>query len=116
MGTPHKHAEVIKAWADGADIQVKLSPGHRWDSAGTPTWKEDYEYRVKPANVERYCPIIVMPAGSVVIGCGKTEQVYAISHAHDDRRTGDVLAGVLHVTINPDTLELVSAEIIKEPS
>ena len=32
MGQPHKHAEVIKAWADGAEIQVNLLGS--WEDIG----------------------------------------------------------------------------------
>ena len=55
MNKPHKHAEIIKAWADGHDIQT------RWRSTKTGEWTEwrdeewndveffyDYEYRIKP--------------------------------------------------------------------
>lgn len=48
--TPHKHAEVIKAWADGAEIQWK-SPGDLWVSLpenSSPAWSTNFEYRVKP--------------------------------------------------------------------
>lgn len=50
----HKHAELIKAWADGAEIQS------RWDTTNdtgwsdwcdeneSPEWFIDWEYRIKP--------------------------------------------------------------------
>lgn len=44
---PHKHAEIIKAWADGADIQSKILGGN-WSDCSTPRWYEETEYRVKP--------------------------------------------------------------------
>ena len=44
---PHKHAEVIKAWADGAEIQIK--DFGRWFRVDDPTWNENREYRIKPA-------------------------------------------------------------------
>jgi len=47
MKTPHKHAELIKAWADGAEIEVKDSNGI-WDKVHTPTWGIPSEYRIKP--------------------------------------------------------------------
>lgn len=46
MNTPHKHAELIKAWADGALIQGKYN-GVWVDCTRTPVWNLD-EYRVKP--------------------------------------------------------------------
>ena len=42
----HKHAELIKQWADGAEIECKHSNGS-WFWC-TPDWDEDCEYRIKP--------------------------------------------------------------------
>lgn len=47
-GTPHKHAELIKKWADGYQIQF-LSCALTWEDCETPTWNLDRAYRVKPA-------------------------------------------------------------------
>lgn len=44
---PHKHAEIIKAWADGAEIQSKI-PGGDWSDCSAPRWYEGSEYRIKP--------------------------------------------------------------------
>lgn len=46
MTIPHKHAEVIKAWADGAIIEVKSDFGN-WQVTLAPQWNLNYEYRVK---------------------------------------------------------------------
>ena len=47
--TPHKHAEVIKAWADGATIQYKVRQGEWMDVYDNdPSWNDWDEYRVKP--------------------------------------------------------------------
>lgn len=50
MNKPHKHAEVIKAWADGAEIEFRcpLSSDLTWHDAPLPAWDPYYEYRVKP--------------------------------------------------------------------
>jgi hypothetical protein len=52
MGTPHKHAALIKAWADGAEIEVRY-PSCRggwtnWKGSTNPTWNPELEYRIKP--------------------------------------------------------------------
>lgn len=47
MGTPHKHAELIKAWADGAKIQGMYGNG-TWCDVDTPGWRVDRQYRIKP--------------------------------------------------------------------
>jgi hypothetical protein len=43
---PHKHAELIKAWADGYTIQYK--DGYGWWDWDYPDWDGDDEYRIKP--------------------------------------------------------------------
>ena len=45
---PHKHAELIKQWADGAEIQAKLSRTNEWIDVVNFNWSEDYEFRIKP--------------------------------------------------------------------
>lgn len=44
---PHKHAELIKLWADGAEIQYK-NGGAGWISIGDPSWCDENEYRIAP--------------------------------------------------------------------
>lgn len=45
---PHKHAALIKAWADGAIIEARYAANGNWLLATTPIWSDDYEYRIKP--------------------------------------------------------------------
>ena len=45
---PHKHVEIIKAWADGAQIEVLSKKDREWNDVVTPLWRLDREYRVKP--------------------------------------------------------------------
>lgn len=47
MNKPHKHAEVIKAWADGHEIQFLNFVTNEWSDVTNPTWRSDREYRVK---------------------------------------------------------------------
>ena len=45
---PHKHAELIKAWADGAEIECKFKSGN-WRTVEYPDWANPLEeYRIKP--------------------------------------------------------------------
>lgn len=49
MNKPRKHAELIKAWADGAEIQIKYNDGWcDWCIGSSPNWLDDEEYRIKP--------------------------------------------------------------------
>jgi len=54
---PHVHAEVIKAWADGAEIEYNNGYDSRdWRTLtnGSPAWHEYVQYRVKPEPVVKY--------------------------------------------------------------
>ena len=44
---PHVHAEAIKAWADGHEIERFLEYGNYWYTIDFPAWDEKAQYRVK---------------------------------------------------------------------
>jgi hypothetical protein len=45
----HKHAELIKAWADGAQVQYFYhGEWVDWESYTSPSWGKTIEYRIKP--------------------------------------------------------------------
>ena len=44
--TPHKHAEAIRAWADGAQIEVSCGAKDIWSIVDHPSWALDNDYRV----------------------------------------------------------------------
>lgn len=50
MTTVHKHAELIKQWADGAIIQCKVTGSASWSDCvmNDPSWSIGNEYRIKP--------------------------------------------------------------------
>jgi len=53
MNKPHKHAALIKAWADGAEIQYRNSIREVWrDVSGNPAWCTMAEYRIKPKTIK----------------------------------------------------------------
>lgn len=49
MGQPHKHAAIIKAWADGETIEVQI--GEDWQKVINPLFRIEAIYRVKPKNI-----------------------------------------------------------------
>lgn len=53
MSQPHKHRDVIIAWANGAQIQ--FLDGDKWINCHdhAPRWHEEMRYRVKPKIVKR---------------------------------------------------------------
>ena len=48
MKTPHKHADLIKAWADGAEIEFRWYCLDEWKIITNPRWDQDCEYRINP--------------------------------------------------------------------
>lgn len=65
MNKPHVHAEIIKAWADGAEIEFYDFYAKKWfslsNSENVCSWNPDMLYRVKPevthrvGNIYRFC-------------------------------------------------------------
>ena len=51
MNKPHKHAALIKAWADGAKIQYREHGDIPWKDT-EPAWVDRYQYRIKPKTVK----------------------------------------------------------------
>lgn len=47
---PHKHAELIKAWADGAIIEYQcIDDRDDWEEDEIPCWNDErFEFRIKP--------------------------------------------------------------------
>ena len=52
INNPHKHAAVIKAWADGAAIEYRPSTDQAFEVLDYPAFDGLGEYRVKPAPVK----------------------------------------------------------------
>ena len=54
MTTPHKHAEIIKAWADGEAIEY-LDSAKQWCpfTAKYPPYDDTMTYRIKPKRVKK---------------------------------------------------------------
>jgi len=46
-GTPHKHRDLIIAWANGAEIEAPSSMG--WFTVSSPNWYPNEKYRIKPS-------------------------------------------------------------------
>jgi hypothetical protein len=44
----HKHADVIIAWANGAQVQYRADASMAWEDTESPKFLNNLEYRVKP--------------------------------------------------------------------
>jgi hypothetical protein len=49
---PRIHAEMIKAWADGYQIESFNTEHQEWFLNPDPNWSPDVEYRVRPGVLE----------------------------------------------------------------
>ena len=84
---PHKHAELIKAWADGAEIEWKFK--HRTDGFYLMTkdnhpdlWQEDeVEYRIKPST---------HPVKELTLSIGEIHAVWAAGKYYELDKNGQV--------------------------
>ena len=45
---PHKHKDLIIAWANGAIIETWSSTENAWHETSDPWWEEYTKYRIKP--------------------------------------------------------------------
>ena len=60
---PHKHAELIKAWADGAEIEYEYD-GEWIICFSNPAWQTNVEYRIKPEPKSDEVRYMYQPAGT----------------------------------------------------
>lgn len=74
---------------------------------------EGLPVKVRPETQTRYIPIHRMPAGSVVMTNAVVDMGSVKSDAYNGRHGSEALVGALEVEFIPETLELVSAKIIK---
>lgn len=94
----HKHADLIHAWAEGAEIQYNVGDGcgwHDYEAASTaPSWDECCQYRIKPE-----------PKPDVVC--------YFTAAKHDRQPQTQRLCGDnLKLTFDGETGKLIKAEVL----
>lgn len=52
---PHKHSELIKAWADGAIIEFRTTSDSEWCQTDDPFWNYNtLEFRIQPEESKWY--------------------------------------------------------------
>jgi|688.fasta_scaffold1135004_2 hypothetical protein len=82
----HKHADLIHAWADGAQIQLRWKIDNaNWEDCD-PAWTDLCEYRIKPEpKFDRWSDIkisIDVEKDCVIVGSGEIVRI------HFDGETG----------------------------
>ena len=61
--TQHKWHKEIKAWADGAEIEMYMHD--KWTVIDNPQWYQDNEYRIKPQPKEPQYLYVINNWGSL---------------------------------------------------
>lgn len=97
----HKHADLIHAWAEGAEIECKTMGGH-WVKA-IQKWNDDVEYRIKP---EKKPDVVRYVSVDLVSGC--TMRYNRPEHA----TAAELKRGLIKISISGDTGELLTAEAL----
>ena len=72
MNKSHKHVEIIKQWADGAEIQYYSDYTDTWEAVDRPCFFEADVYRVKPQLVECWITYYPQSPFEWQIGSGYT--------------------------------------------
>ena len=103
MNKPHKHAELIKAWADGAEIEFFENVCHAWldCTKNKPTWDDSTSYRIKEKRLRDY---EVETAAAMVFSEGTLQPCVAFVYGKTYN---------LKLIFDRHTHELKSAEVLK---
>jgi hypothetical protein len=93
----HKHYDMIVAWAEGKDIQVKVFSHSDWEDVDMngEEWHEHYTYRIKPEPKPDFCTY------STIL-CGNTGNQSTMRYGTDN----------VKFTYDGETRKLKSAEVL----
>lgn len=104
----HKHAELIKVWADGAEIQVFDNIFNSWFDVidNKPSWDFEHEYRIKPEpKPDVVAKGIIEWGGNTANGVADYDTDFRVSE-HWERDN-------IKLTFDGETGKLKSAEVLK---
>lgn len=101
---PHKHADIIRAYAQGHTIQFKHFPSDKWQDVLFPSFFDSCDYRIKPQDdVVKYAAVkqCLGEITWVSLACNTVQEVYT---GQDDRQ-------VIKLTFDADTKKLKKVEL-----
>ena len=101
----HKHADLIHAWADGAQIQWESHYGD-WIDENYPDWSEHNNYRVKPEPK----PDVVFYQGMTLNYFADGDNCPKATIFHKERLSENLN---VKFTFDAETGDIKSAEVIK---
>ena len=102
----HKHAELIKAWADGAEIERKNYNGD-WESCNDSMliWSPSNEYRIKPEPNPDFV--------GYLLNWGNSKAQWCEFRVEQNNEDGEPIRPQLKLTFDGKTGEIKSAEVLK---
>ena len=104
---PRVHAEMIKAWADGYEIEVFIPEQDKWVDVAKPEWFDNMEYRVKPGVIARR-PRITQRWANIEINPFTDE--LEITEAHTDRDS----VGALNVVMTFENDDITNIAMVED--
>jgi hypothetical protein len=107
---PHKHRDVIIAFADGAKIQYREHADAKWKDVVDPSWITDYEYRAKPIPIFAYVNVYPGYRGNINSHTHK-DRAIAIASATDGNGRHHV--NTIEMQFDPTTDELIAVSILR---
>ena len=64
---PHPHADIIKAWASGAEVEVLSFVNNNWNLSVNPIWDPTSIYRIKPTHTTKSLSVVKDLSGELYI-------------------------------------------------
>ncbi len=86
-----KRAEIMLAYANGAEIEVRMGMNDSWTTLYTPAFEQSnlLEYRIKPEKKYRPWKPEEVPVGAMIHWNSSTKHTYLIySHYSDEGKVG----------------------------
>lgn len=103
---PHKHAEVIKAWADGAEIEIRMEEG--WYTVYDPIWNSNDTFRIKPEPNPDFVAVGILELDVFPLNLRKLASYHTKFRVSERWEKDNV-----RVTFDGETGKLKSAEVLK---
>lgn len=98
---PHKHAKLIKAWADGGVVQVMDRDGIWREFVGAPDWELKTKYRIKPEPKPDF-------KAAYLVTMDNLEWLNPMFELHQNDTLGNLM-----LTFDGETGKLKAAEVLK---
>jgi hypothetical protein len=85
MKKPHKHRDLIIAWANGKEIQVN-NGNNTWDNLKNPSWYEETEYRIKPEVIRYRVALITKQTGYLALNADNSTEEKDIENSYSFKK------------------------------